>query len=66
VLLLLLMMMLLLPIISLAGACVRNHLADQLTQPPLKFASSRATTFACVDAREDGAELVRYVTFLLF
>jgi hypothetical protein len=37
---------------------VRNHFADQLAQPPLKFANSRSTTFACVDARGDGAELV--------
>uniref|UniRef100_A0A383VS50 Uncharacterized protein n=1 Tax=Tetradesmus obliquus TaxID=3088 RepID=A0A383VS50_TETOB len=36
---------------------VRTHFGDQLSQPPLKFASSTGTTFACVDARGDGAEL---------
>jgi hypothetical protein len=28
---------------------VRNHFADKLMQPPLKFANSRSTIFACVD-----------------
>jgi hypothetical protein len=37
---------------------VRIHFADQVTQPPVRFVNSRATTFSCVDARGDASMLV--------